>query len=108
MKNRQEFLNLIAEHVDNYEKNVALIIVKICRFKEINTTYGFAKGDKYLSFVEEKLNNILRAQDIVGRIGDKEFGILLPALNNSSHAILAANKISSEFKHSIDIDGSMI
>lgn len=108
MKSRQNFFKTISSSIDASDKNIAFIIVKIRRFKEINTTYGFNKGDAYLSHVEEKLNKILRPDDIVGRIGDNEFGLLLPGLNNTSHALLAANKINSEFKHTVDIGGSAI
>ncbi len=108
MKSRQEFFNNISSFIDSNENNIAFIIIKIRRFNEINTTYGFKKGDKYLIYVEEKLQEILRPDDLVARIGDNEFGVLLPALNNTSHALLAANKITSEFKHAVDIDGSQL
>jgi diguanylate cyclase len=108
MKSRQEFFNTISSFVGSNEYNIAFLIIKICRFKEINTTYGFNKGDKYLEYVEQKLEEILRPDDVTGRMGDNEFGVLLPALNNTSHALLAANKIVSEFRHAVDIDGSKI
>ena len=108
MQSRQEYFSIISKKIEESENNIAFIIVKICRFKEINTTYGFYKGDAYLAHVEEKLEQIMRPEDIVGRIGDNEFGVLLPALNNSSHALLAANKIISEFRHAVDIEGSKI
>jgi diguanylate cyclase (GGDEF)-like protein len=108
MESRHNFFKTIASDIDVSEKSLAFIIIKIRRFKEINTTYGFKKGDEYLIYVEEKLKKILRPNDIVARIGDNEFGLLLPALNNTSHALLAANKISSEFKHAVDIGDSKI
>jgi len=108
MKERKHFFEKIASLVLSSEKKTAFIIVKIKQFKEINTTYGFSKGDRFLEVVEETLNAILREGDIVGRIGDNEFGVLLTGLNNTSHAILAANKISSAFKQTIDIEGSRI
>ncbi|MBE9568126.1 MAG: phosphodiesterase [Proteobacteria bacterium] len=108
MTSRQEFFNTISTLISSDNKNAAFIIIKIRRFKEINTTYGFEKGDRYLNFVEEKLHAMLRPKDLIARTGDNEFSILLPALNNTSHALLAANKIASEFKHAVDIDGSKI
>jgi diguanylate cyclase (GGDEF)-like protein len=108
MNSRQKTFKLISSQIDASEKNIAFLIVKIRRFKEINTVYGFKKGDKYLEYVEEKLKKILRPADLVGRIGDNEFGLLLSGLNNTSHALLAANKIISEFKHATEIDGSKI
>ena len=108
MKERKDFFEKIASLVLSSEKNTAFIIVKIKQFKEINTTYGFSKGDRFLEVVEETLNAILREGDVVGRIGDNEFGVLLTGLNNTSHAVLAANKISTAFKQTIDIEGARI
>jgi len=108
MQSRKDFFNSISPLINDNEGNAAFIIVKICRFKEINTTYGFEKGDKFLTYVENKLLEILRPEDFVGRIGDNEFGIMLPVLKNTSHALLAANKITSIFKHAVDIDDSSI
>ena len=108
MKSRQEFFNTISSLIENSENNIAFIIVKIRRFKEINTSYSFKIGDKYLAYVEEKLQGLLRPDDLVARISDNEFAVLLPALNNTSHVLLAANKITSEFKHPVNIDGSKI
>ncbi|MBE9560195.1 MAG: phosphodiesterase [Proteobacteria bacterium] len=108
MSTRQEFFTKLSSFIGSNPGNAAFIIIKICRFKEINTTYGFTKGDKYLVYVEEKLLEILRPDDLVARIGDNEYGVFLPKLNNTSHAVLAANKIALEFKHAVDIDGSLI
>ena len=108
MQSRQEFFNSISTFVKTSNENVAFIVIKVCRFKEINTTYGFEKGDEYLSYIEEKLQGIIRQDDMLGRIGDNDFGLLLPALKNTSHALLAANKIISEFKHAVSINGSVI
>ena len=105
MRSRQEFFNSISSQIDLAEKNIALLILKARRFKEINTTYGFTKGDEYLAYVEDRLKKILRPADLFCRIGDNEFALLLPALNNTSHALLAANKIISEFKHACIIHG---
>ncbi len=108
MRSRKKFFRSISEKIEKSDKNIAFLIVKICRFKEINATYGFNKGDAYIAYVEEKLKQIMRPDDLVGRIGDNEFGVLLPALNNTSHALLAANKITSEFRHAVEIEGFKI
>lgn len=108
MQSRQEFFKTFSSLIEKSENNIAFIIVKIRRFKEINTTYGFKKGDEYLAYVEQQIKKILRPTDVIGRIGDNEFGLVLPELKNTSHALLAANKIISEFKHAVDISGSKI
>lgn len=108
MLERKKLFEKIRPLVVPGHKNIALIIVKIRQFKEINTTYGFEKGDAFLDYVEASLGKILRTDDVSGRIGDNEFVVLLPTLNNSSHALLAANKIASNLKSTVDIDGVKI
>lgn len=108
MHYRQEFFNNVSALIDESDKKFAFIVLKICRLKEINTTYGFVKGDRYIEYIEGKLQVILRPTDIVARIGDNEFGLLLPDLKNTSLALLAVNKIISEFNNTVEIDGSMI
>ena len=108
MLERKKLFEKIRPLVIPGQKNIALIIVKIRQFKEINTTYGFEKGDIFLDYVESTLGEILRTDDITGRIGDNEFVALLPTLNNSSHALLAANKIASKLKSTVDIGGVKI
>ena len=108
MLERKKLFEKIRPLVITGDDTVALIIVKIRQFKEINTTYGFDRGDIFLDYVEMTLGQILRPDDIAGRIGDNEFVVLLPTLNNSSHALLAANKIASKLKSSVDIGGVKI
>ena len=108
MLERKQLFDRIRPLVTPGQKNIALIIIKIRQFKEINTTYGFEKGDAFLGYVEATLGEILRTDDITGRIGDNEFVALLPSLNNSSHALLAANKIASKLKSTVDIGGVKI
>ena len=108
MNARKNFLGSVSNQLGNSGSNAAFVIVKICRFKEINTTYGFNQGDKFLDYVHEKLKTLLRPADMIGRIGDNEFGLLLPSLKNTSHALLAANKIISAFRDPVEIEGSII
>ena len=108
MLERKKLFEKMRPLVISGNNTIALIIVKIRQFKDINTTYGFEKGDSFLDYVETTLGQILRPDDIAGRIGDNEFVVLLPTLNNSSHAVLAANKIASKLKGTVDISGVKI
>jgi diguanylate cyclase (GGDEF)-like protein len=111
MQPREEFLKLIDEAITlsaNERGVVALLIVKIKQFKDINTTYGLETGDELLRRSEQRLNHVLRPVDQLARIGDSEYCIVLPALKNSSHAILAANKIIDEFQQPFAFDAHFI
>ena len=104
MHSRQEFLNKFDEMLAaNNEQTgqLAFLIVKLKQFKDINTAYGFKVGDMFIQQGGECLGSVLRSVDVMSRFGDNEFALLLPGLHNSSHAILAANKIITECSKSV-------
>lgn len=111
MNIRNELLNEIDELLDAAENEqgiMALLIVKLRHLDEINTTYGAEVGDELLRRVEQRINHVLRPIDRLSRIGECEFCIILPALNNSSHAVLAVNKIIDEFHQPFVFDKNRI
>ena len=57
---------------------VALALVDIDHFKEVNDAYGRLVGDKALRAVADALRSQLRPYDLAGRFGGEEFAILLP------------------------------
>jgi diguanylate cyclase (GGDEF)-like protein/putative nucleotidyltransferase with HDIG domain len=57
---------------------LALAIIDVDHFKHINDSRGHQVGDRVLLGVAEHLNDIVRDEDLLGRIGGDEFGLLLP------------------------------
>ncbi|MQA93886.1 MAG: diguanylate cyclase [Streptosporangiales bacterium] len=57
---------------------VALLILDIDHFKQVNDMHGHLIGDQVLAGVAATLTNQLRAADVVGRFGGEEFVVLLP------------------------------
>lgn len=57
---------------------LAVLMIDLDHFKEINDTYGHPAGDDVLARVADVLREATRPADIVGRFGGEEFLLLLP------------------------------
>lgn len=56
---------------------VALLLIDLDHFKEVNDTLGHAAGDQLLAVVGERLSKIVGQKHFVARLGGDEFGILV-------------------------------
>jgi len=78
--NRREFEQRLGQALREAvagEKEHVLCYLDLNNFKPINDMAGHRAGDDVLKQVSEKLTDIVRDTDSVGRIGGDEFGILL-------------------------------
>lgn len=72
---------------------VALLLVDLDRFKQVNDTYGHDAGDQVLIGVAEMLHGLVRKSDLVGRLGGDEFVILLLDIEQPEAVEKIAEKI---------------
>ncbi len=86
------------------EKGLALLLIDLDGFKEINDALGHHAGDLVLQEVATRLRGALRASDTVARLGGDEFAVLLPA-TDVNRAQLAARKVLHDLEHPFDAEG---
>ena len=71
----------------------ALFVVDIDSLKSINDTFGHPFGDVVIAEIGCRLRNIVREDDIVGRIGGDEFIVFVKTLKNAHEIIGQAERI---------------
>ncbi|MDH0863095.1 diguanylate cyclase [Mitsuaria sp. GD03876] len=101
--NRRSFLEHAEAEVARsrrYGLEMALVMMDVDHFKRINDTLGHARGDAALCRLVQLCAQIVRKQDLLGRLGGEEFGLLLPqtSLEDASHLV-------ERLRHHIETSG---
>ncbi len=97
------FKKMIARNRRNNTK-LALFFLDIDNFKEVNDCFGHDVGDKLLRGITLRLQEVIRNQDVIGRIGGDEFVILMDELKNSEEAYVMAERMREAFCAPVNID----
>jgi diguanylate cyclase (GGDEF)-like protein/PAS domain S-box-containing protein len=74
-------------------KKLALLLLDLDRFKDVNDSFGHASGDELLQQVADVLRERLRQADVISRMGGDEFAILLGDIKHEEDAGIVADDI---------------
>jgi len=87
---------------------LALMLMDLDRFKEVNDTFGHHFGDALLKQVAFRLQNQMRGQDVVARLGGDEFAVVLPAFADNNATATAARRILNTLEQQFVIEGQVL
>lgn len=86
--NRNTFVQFAQEMLlSPAHEYASFMLFDIDRFKEINDTYGHDIGDEVLIELVRLVKHLLRREEIFGRFGGEEFGVLFPVAQNQATVI---------------------
>ncbi|MEL6928170.1 MAG: EAL domain-containing protein [Cyanobacteria bacterium J06600_6] len=94
--NRRQFISHLKNTVDetlNSQTSSVLCYLDLDRFKLVNDTAGHLVGDSLLTEVTSLISNCLREEDILGRLGGDEFGLLLKDVSMADAQSICQNII---------------
>ncbi|GAB4071362.1 hypothetical protein GCM10028777_39280 [Angustibacter speluncae] len=105
--NRELFRRKV-ESATRADGPVAVVLVDLDRFKQVNDTLGHHAGDELLRCVGRRLVETLRTDDTVARLGGDEFGLVLPGIGTAADARALLDRVVQEVTRSIDLDGVQV
>ncbi len=98
--NRRSILEKLNEwllHEQRYKGRLAVAMLDIDHFKQVNDIYGHRIGDRVLSDIAAVMSRSIRQTDFVGRYGGEEFLIILPRTD-----IAGATKMGERIRAAVE------
>jgi diguanylate cyclase (GGDEF)-like protein len=108
LPNRMLFMRVLEKAKDEAERTggrIAVMIMDLDRFKEVNDTLGHHYGDVLLQQIGPRLHRVLRDDDVMARLGGDEFGIVLPSLPDERVAVRIAERLIEELEQPLSVEG---
>ncbi len=111
VRNRRFFDQRLPEELSRRDRSlnaISCLFLDIDHFKSVNDTYGHGIGDDVLRQVAQRVQTVLRSQDVLARYGGEEFAVLLPDTGNDEAMMVAQRIITAVNKNRIVIDKNVI
>jgi diguanylate cyclase (GGDEF)-like protein len=100
-------LRIRLDQAKHRRSGLAVLLLDLNGFKEVNDTLGHAVGDKLLQAIAGRLSAYLGETSLVARLGGDEFAVLIQPGNNAS-AAAAAETVASCLTPPITVDDMTI
>jgi diguanylate cyclase (GGDEF)-like protein/PAS domain S-box-containing protein len=107
LPNRAQFNERLADALAQVERGgqLALLLLDLDRFKQVNDTHGHLAGDELLKAVAGRLRGCVRETDFVARLGGDEFIVIQTAIGVPSEISALADRMRAAITAPYDLDG---
>jgi diguanylate cyclase (GGDEF)-like protein len=87
---------------------LAVLLVDLDGFKQVNDTHGHAAGDQLLVTIAHRLREAVRGADTAARLGGDEFAVLLDGMDEPGDAYTVAERILASIQAPVQLAGVSI
>jgi diguanylate cyclase (GGDEF)-like protein/PAS domain S-box-containing protein len=111
LPNRMMLFARLAEALEaarNEGRLIALLLMDLDRFKDVNDTFGHHFGDVLLKQVAFRLRNQLHVDDTVARLGGDEFAIVLTSAFDANAVAMTARRILNTLQQPFVVEGQVL
>ena len=111
LPNRNMFHDRLAQEMlkaDRDRRPLALLLIDLDQFKEVNDTLGHDTGDRLLQEAGRRISDCVRHSDTVARLGGDEFTIILHELQEDSHIENVAQKIIGKLEDAFQLGNEVV
>ena len=108
LPNRTLFRDRIEQAIELARRDggqLAVAMIDLDRFKDVNDSLGHHAGDALLVEVGRRLRGMLRSSDTVARLGGDEFGVLISRPRTTSDVAVVIGKLRAALEQSVMVEG---
>jgi diguanylate cyclase (GGDEF)-like protein len=104
LANRSKFQERLGRVLERGGHSLAVLLMDLDRFKEVNDTLGHHHGDLLLQEIAERLSTQVRGNDLLARLGGDEFAVLMTDLTEQE-AVDTAQRLITALSRPMRLQG---
>ncbi len=110
LPNRARFHDLLKHRFarKQTDKECAVLLIDVDRFKLVNDSLGNASADQLLIQIAQRIKTCLRQNDVLARVGGDEFAVLLDDVLGEEEASSVATRIQQALSISFNLHGQEV
>ncbi len=111
LPNRNMFHHTLQEKITNASRtnaSLALLLIDLDEFKQVNDTLGHDMGDQLLQLASKRIVSSVRKTDFVSRLGGDEFTIILNDYQSTNNVEIITQKIISRLSEPYELEDEVV
>ncbi len=107
LPNRAHFAERATRAIESLtsQRPVAIALIDLDRFREVNDTLGHEIGDQLLLLLSQRLHLFIGPEDTLARLGGDEFGIILRSVGDADEAAAVLGRLRAAVSEPVQING---